>query len=196
MKKRTSFKNRHLLLFLLVIFTLGLIFGIVIFLKQNNITKSAISLELELFNNIIKTTNQNQILFHIFLCLIIFLLNYTGIGIIASLGLVFYEGISFGFSIAILTFKFKISGLIFALIFNILTKGIYILLIIYIAYAGINFLKKVIKCIQSKRYEISYSFIKNQGKILLIVLGIILVNEILIYFFGNKILSWFLFLLK
>ena len=46
-----------------------------------------------------------------------------------------------------------------------------------------------------KRNEITYQFIRRHFIILAIVLGVGLVNEVLTYFFANKILKLFLFLL-
>ena len=196
MKLRTSFKNnKNMLIFLGILFLIGVIIGSIVFMKQPDITKAAISLELNEFPTIVEASNQNQIIFHILIILILFLLSFTVIGIFGSFFYLFYEGCSLGFSLAMFYYKFKLSGIVFSLIFNIISKLIFVLIIVYVCIIGVKIAKKIIGSIVLKQDEITYRFLKRHSLILSIVVGSVLLSEVFVYFLGNKILSIFLFLL-
>ena len=196
MNARTSLgKRRNIIIFLVVLFLIGIILGFVIFYKQNDIMKSSIGLELDNFVNLVKNTKQNQILYHLIIVSGLFLLNFTVVGWLFNLFYFFYEGCSIGFSLAMFLFKFKVGGLFFGIAFNLLVKFIFVAVLFYITMVGVNVIKKMVGSVVLAKNEISYMFLKRHALILGIVLGIVLIYDMFWYFLGNKILGLFVFLL-
>lgn len=196
MKLRTSLKNnKYILMFLCTLFVIGIIFGIIYFIKQPSIVKSAIGTEMDMFKELIKTTKQNQVLYHLLILVIIFFLNFTVIGFLANIFYLFYEGCSLGFSIALFTYKYKISGIIFGLIFNIITKSFFLILIGYIGFLGIKIVKKTIGSVVLKQNNLNYIFLKKHILIFFIIIGVSLFSDLILYLWGNSFLKLFLFLI-
>jgi len=196
MKLRTSLnKNKTRIVFILSLFVLGIIVGVAIFIREPEIMKNIIVLEMDGFGDLIRSTNQNQILFNSLILLILFLLNFTVIGFLGTLFYLFYQGCSLGFGVAVFAHTFGIGGLLFALLFNIVTKLVFILILFYLVFLGIRVVKRIVGSIVLKKDEITYLFIKRHLMILGIVLGVGLLNEIIVYFLANRILKLFIFLL-
>ena len=196
MNIRTSLKsNKYKLIFIGVLFLIGIFFGIIIFFKQPNIIKENISLQLELFTQVITSNRVNQLLYHLIILIILFILNFTVIGFLGTIFYLFYEGCSFGFSVAIFTYKYKLSGLLFSILFNIVTKFCFLLLLMYVSYKGITVIKRVIGSIVLKQNDITYLFIKRNLTVLSIIISISLISDILLYAVGSKVVQLFLFLL-
>jgi len=183
MKLGTSFnKNKTMILFIVSLFVIGIIVGIVLFINESEIMKNLITLEMDGFGDLIRNTNQNQIIYHLIIILILFLLNFTVIGFLGTLFYLFYQGCSLGFSIAVFAYSYGIGGVLFGLLFNIVTKLIFILILFYLVFLGVRVVKRIIGSIILKKDEITYLFIKRHIMILGIILGIGLVNEIIVYF--------------
>ena len=194
---RTSFRNnKYKLIFLGILFSLGIIFGILLFNAQSDIVKRSISIEMDSFADMVRNINQNQIIYHLLVLSILFALNFTIIGVLASIFYLFYEGCSIGFSIAIFFYKFNTTGIMFGIIFNIVTKLIFILLIIYVCLLGIKIANKILGSVVLKQNEITHYFIKRHLILFGIILCTSLLTNIIIFFLGSKVLALFLFLLQ
>ena len=193
---RTSIKkNKYKLIFLVVLFSISIIFGILLFNTQADIVKSAINIEMDMFKELIINKNQNQIIYHLIILTILFALNFTIIGVVGSIFYLFYEGCSLGFSIAVFAYKFNLTGIIFSILFNIITKVVFILLLVYVCLLGIKISKKILGSVVLKKNEITHYFIKRHLILFGIILGSSLLSNIILYFLGNKVLALLLFLL-
>ncbi len=89
---------------------------------------------------------------------------------------------------------FKFNGLIFSLIYNILLKSIYISLLLIIFKQLFKLTKDILNTLKYNS-EKNYNF-QKRIKIIAICIILIILNDILIYFFGAKILTKLSFLLK
>lgn len=188
-------KNKTVIIFLLSIFIVGAIFGVVFYFQQNDVIKDGIKEGLSNYKNNLQNKNINLFLEHIFLLSAIFLLSYTIIGNVLSIFYLFYEGIILGFSTAIFMTNYKISGLIYNLISFLLTKSLFLIGVIFISIIAFNITKKIINTIISRKGESFYELIRYNILRLLIILIIVLISDIFIFFLSNKILNLLLILL-
>ncbi|MDD4187443.1 MAG: stage II sporulation protein M [Bacilli bacterium] len=186
--------NKYLIKFLLSLLIIGVLVGIYVYLKQPNLVKTSIINELTMLNDILKNTNQNNFIYHILLLSLIIFLSIIIIGLPFILFYLFYEGISIGFLIASFFHYQKISGLLYSLIFTLINKLIIYVALIYILIITINYSKKVVLSIKRKDYKI-YEYLFTHLVRMIFICLIILIYDIFIYFFGNKILLYFIFLL-
>lgn len=189
-------KNKTIIIFLLSIFLIGVIFGVIYYTQQNNTIKEGIKEGLKIYKNNIEIKKINLFLEHIFLLSSIFLLSYTIIGNVLSIFYLFYEGIILGFSTSVFIANFKISGLLFNLISFILIKLIFIITVIFISIIALKITKKILYTIISKKGESFYELIRYNILKLLIIICIVVISDSFIFFLGNKILSLLIFLLK
>jgi hypothetical protein len=177
--------------FIIIFFLIGLLTGIYLYYNLDNNYKLAINNQIINLPKLINSTKQNFILNHLIIISILIILSFTIIGIPFIIFYFFYESVSLGFLIgSILKWK-AIKGLIFMIPFIIINKLIYYLLLIYIIKISINYSKKIINNYHNDKSNIIVRHLIKMA----IVLIIILIVDIFIYFFGNKLLSIFLFLL-
>ncbi len=194
---RTSIKNnKKIVLFLFTIFLVAVIFGIIFYIKQENIIKNNISDILKDFTLNLNKCRINFILVHVLTILIIFTLSITLIGLVFSIFYFFYESMTIGFIIAIFTTNYGFSGLVFSLIYIMATKIFFILILFYIYALTLKIDKKIIYNLLTKSNETLNSIFKNTFKKLIILIIILLINDLFIYFCGSKILDLCSFLLK
>lgn len=137
----------------------------------------------------------NYILFHLIIISIMLSSSLIGIGLILFPIYILFELVCISFNTLIFIKAFSFSGLIYSLIFNIITKLVYLVLIILmfksiyiILKTGINFLTKK-DSIEAKTL-IYYHFKK-----IIYIITFILLNDILLYLIGNKILLKLTFIL-
>ena len=183
-------------IFILTLLVCGLLFGIIYFNLQNDLNKSLITEKMSDFANIIKTSNQNMILNHLLIIIILMFLAYSIIGMPLILFYLFYESTSIGFFLASIFSIYKIKGLLFGIIFIIISKLPFILFLIYISYIALKITKKLLRVLIFKENDSLYQLLKNLFLKLAIAIITILIYDLFLYFFANKILKLFLFLLK
>lgn len=172
--------------FLFSFLFITIIIGIIIYIFTDVKTKNIIDLSLEdLINNIL-SKKQNSILLHLSIFSIISLLSYYIIGIIGSVILYGYEGISIGYLIASLIHYKKIKGIYYSLVFITINKLIYILLFTYLLYISWLYLNNFIK----NKYKLNNT--NTYLLRLIIITFLVLLNDIFLYYFGNNIISLFI----
>ena len=192
MKLKWTSINKNLIKFLISLLIMGILVGIYIYIKQPSLTKVSILSELKSLNTILNS-KQNNFLFHLLILSLFLFFSIIVLGLPLLLFYLFYEGVCFGFLLGgFINYK-KISGLLYGTIFMIINKLLLYVCIIYILIVSINYSKKVILSLRHKDYKI-YEYIFNHIIKMIFILLIIMLYDIFIYFFGNKILSYFLFL--
>ncbi len=192
MKLKWTSINKNLIKFLISLLIMGILVGIYIYIKQPSLTKVSILSELKSLNTILNS-KQNNFLFHLLILSLFLFFSIIVLGLPLLLFYLFYEGVCFGFLLGgFINYK-KISGLLYGTIFMIINKLLLYVCIIYILIVSINYSKKVILSLRHKDYKI-YEYIFNHIIKMIFILLIIMLYEIFINFFGNKILSYFLFL--
>lgn len=182
-------RNKNTLLFLNIIFVIGIICGFIYF----NYLESEIFINLE---KAITNINFNSNLFyHIIFISVIFLFSILFLGPLIGLFLYFYEAISIGFIIHVFYYYSGISGVIYSVLYVFLFKFIYIVFFAFILLKSMKIFKNVIAFFILKKYdEIKKIIISNYISILKYSV-IIFVYDIFIQFCGNSILKIFSFLI-
>lgn len=169
--------------FLFFFLLLGVIIGITLYTKTNIETKQIINTSLVNTMKNVSTTTQNNIIYHLSIFSTLTILSCFIIGIPLQFILYTYEGISIGYITSSLIHYKKIKGIINSIIIITCNKLIYILLLTYMLYISTNYLKRFI----DNKYNLPN--IKRYLIKMTIITILILINDTILYYFGNKILN-------
>lgn len=182
--------NKSKIEFVIVLALLGLISGILLYVNQSiEVKEGVISKVTELIKTI-STTNQNNILYHVSLLSILIILSLVIIGTPIIMFYYFYEFASIGYVLAAFYQYKKINGILFGSIFIVVNKILFLAILTYFLISSIIYTKKLINNLKRPKNDI----IINQLLKGFFILSIIFINDIILYFIGNKIISVFLFM--
>lgn len=172
-------QRRFYFLFLSIILLFGI--GIGIYLGISNIVNIKENI-LNAMGNI-GYINYNYILIHFFLLSMGVLLSFVGIGIPLLLVIIFYEGLCNGFLLSVFTILYSAKGLLFAIIYYLLTQGLF-LFVLFIILIKCTLISR--KMIGKFLYKTSHlELIIHLLKSCLLWISLVLAYDILFYFFGN-----------
>ena len=183
-------------IFILSLIISGITFGIIYYNMQNNSNQSLIVTKVQEISNKISSTHQNVLLKHMLTIIILIFLSYSIIGIPVILFYLFYECSSIGFLIAAFYSTYKFKGAIFLTIFTIISKIPFLLFIIYISYISLKITKKMINVLIFKENDSLYQILRNFMLKLIVIIIAAIIYDLFLFFFANKFLKLFLFLLK
>ena len=175
---RTSYlKNKSLLFFSLLILLFGIVFGVIYY--KDCILNIESSNYIQIFNT-----------YRIIIPLLCLILSNIIIGHLFGYFSLFLEGMSISLNYLYYLSVFSFKKLIYYVIYLIINKSLYIILLfLIIIYTG-----KIVSNLLKKDKDYKYIFKQIKKSTLVIIL--IIVNELFIYFIGNKILLLFSFLNK
>lgn len=178
--------NKNIALYIAVIIVISLISGFIYGYNKN----IDISSYLETL-----TSNNNLFFIHTISIVIILIGTLSLINVITESIIMSIEGISIGFIISIFFKNYKLPGLIYAFLTILINKGIYLILISYLFIIGFKYAKKIFKNI----IGVNNDYVKQLHKPLIqkfiLILIINLINDTIIYFFGNVLLNYLTFML-
>lgn len=180
---RTSFnKHKSKFLFLFILFIFGMVTGILFYFKQDVTLRDELVHSLEgLFqNNVFPIKN---IFYHFLLLLLLCFTIFCFLALPIFVCYIFFEGLSIGFIVPIFLSLFKINAALYFLLYFVLVKLVYLVFLFLFFVKILSFTKTYIVCLKNK----NYSFLANLKYILLFV-GLILVNDLFVYFVSNRIL--------
>lgn len=186
----TSIKNhKNLLKFLITFIILGILISFLLFNKFENkdIIISIKNIEEHLQNNHI-----NFLIAHFTTISIMLTSSLTIIGVIVFPIYFLYEIISINYNILIFIKAYHFAGLIYGILYNFLTKFVFLFLLILLFKKVINIIKAIFN---SNETITLYSLNKNIKAIIYLIIGLI-INDFLIYLFTSKILEKLLFIIK
>lgn len=188
---KNSLKNnkKYFNLFLTLLF-LGFFIG---FILTKKIDLTPILENIKSLETYLNTNSINFLSSHIIILIILTLSSLTIIGLLLFPLNIIYEGVCIYFNIYIFTKLYKLNGVLYGLIYITITKGIYLILMVIIFKEMLNLLKRIItqKEKSAKRVLITKSIKKIFTYEILII-----INDILIYLIGSKLLKIFLILIK
>jgi len=188
-------RNSKVLKFIISLLIIGLLTGIILYLNLSKETKDIIINSLIDINKNIKTTNQNNITFHLTIISVFILLSLTLILYPITIFYIFYETLSYGFILAYYFHNYKLGGILYSFVYFLLNKAFFILILIYISFVSLKLIKKIINALRKKDNISVRELYQNYFFKVIICSTSILIFDIIIYFLGNKILSIFQFLL-
>lgn len=191
MKFKWLKSNRSIIKFLVMLFITSILVGIYLYLSKEKLIKESINTELIKMINNLDITRQNNILNHLLIMIVISVLSLTIIGLPVILIYFLYEGVSIGFLLSSFINYSPIKGMLFGTIFIIISKIIYITILIYLLTNTLKYTKSFLKRLKIAKNEL----IINQVIKILFCITITLINDIILYFIGNKIITIFKFIL-
>ena len=187
--------NKKFYLFLSIIFVIGLILGVIFLIYLDEASKDILFLNINEWLQGISDFNINNIVLHIIILSSMFLLSIFLIGIPFVLFFAFYNGFSVGFTVTSLISIFGIKGLLYGIIYVIITKGIYLfflsIIIVSLLRVSLIILKSIFNKENIDKEKLALLLKKN-----LICIAIILINDIILYFWGTNLITIFNFLLN
>lgn len=191
MKFKWLKSNRSIIRFLLMLFITSILVGIYLYLSKEKLIRESINTELIKMINNLDITRQNNILNHLLIMIVLSVLSLTIIGLPIILIYFLYEGVSIGFLLSSFINYSPIKGMLFGTIFIIISKIIYITILIYLLTNTLKYTKNFLKRLKKAKNEL----IINQVIKISFCTTITLINDIILYFIGNKIITIFKFIL-
>lgn len=191
MKFKWLKSNRSIIKFLLILFITSILVGIYLYLSKEKLIRESINTELIKMINNLDITRQNNILNHLLIMIVLSVLSLTIIGLPIILIYFLYEGVSIGFLLSSFINYSPIKGMLFGTIFIIISKIIYITILIYLLTNTLKYTKNFLKRLKTTKNEL----IINQVIKISFCTTITLINDIILYFIGNKIITIFKFIL-
>jgi len=188
-------KRKKIIQFLLCIVIIGLVVGIVFYYKQGDINKENIGSNMNFFITNLEIKRINGIFFHLIAVTMLFVLSFLIIGFPAAIIYLFYESLSIGFSLAVFNASFKFSGLLFGLIFNVICKSVFLILLLIFNVKIFDVSRNIIGSIFFKRDKTIKRLLLVNIKFLILIVGFVLLNDLILYLFGTSIIKFFIFLL-
>ena len=178
-------KAVYILKFAVLLFVFGIVLGSIIYLSY----KPSLTFFFDEFKSTIFTSHNNVFLIDIGIITLIFIASITIIGMPLIVFYIFYEGLSLGYTlVAFFTYN-SFKGVLFYILFFIIIKLIYIILVLYFSVISIKFSKEFLKnLVQKNKSEVFHNLYLHFLRYV-IVLGATLVNSTFIYFFSNKLLT-------
>lgn len=182
-------------LFLGIIFIIGLIVGVIFLLYLNEASKDIIFLNINEWIQSLENAHINNIISHLILLSSLFIMSLFIVGLPLILFFIFYNGFSVGFIITSLINIFGIKGFLYGIIYVIITKGVYLffssIFVIAVIKIIILLVCKLIKGIRINKEQLALLI-----KRILICIAIILIYDIVLYFWGAQLINIFNFLLN
>ena len=191
MKFKWLKSNRSIIKFLLMLFITSILVGIYLYLSKEKLIRESINTELIKMINNLDITRQNNILNHLLIMIVLSVLSLTILVLPIILIYFLYEGVSIGFLLSSFINYSPIKGMLFGTIFIIISKIIYITILIYLLTNTLKYTKNFLKRLKMSKNEL----IINQVIKISFCTTITLINDIILYFIGNKIITIFKFIL-
>lgn len=186
--------SKKMYVFMLVILIIGIITGIVFVIMLDEATKEILFLNINEFLQNFSNTNINGGLMHLVILSSLLILSIFLVGGPLLIFYMFYNGFSIGFVVSSITYIFGIKGMLYGSIYILISRLVYIIMLIIF---NVN-LFKIIKCnidslVYKKSNKESLSVFYKRS---IVFIGIILINDVILYFGGGKLVNLFNFLIK
>lgn len=186
--------SKKLYLFMGIVLVIGIITGVVFVLMLDEATKEILFLNINNFLQSFDASNISILVQHLVILSTLLILSIFLIGGPLVIFFMFYNGFTIGFIISSITCIFGIKGMLFGVLYVIVSKLVFVVLFIIFS---VN-LFKIVKCV------IDYLVYKKSNKESLIMfmkrsivfIGIIMISDIILYFGGVKLINIFNFLIK
>lgn len=185
-------KKNAILKFISVLFFIGFVSGLLLELAIHPDFSSYMGQ----FYTAVSSTRMNTFLLHGGLISAIFVLSVVIIGAPLIIFYIFYEGLATGYTLGAFITCYGLKGMAFYLFFFLIVKFVFLIVAFYFITISLRFTKKVMQAlIQKNRENLSQILMKHFIRYAIVTIGVAL-NSLFIYFFGNKIISLFQFLIN
>ncbi len=182
--------QKNVLIFLAIILLFGIILGIYFGFNAKELMENTIS------NYVLKIEEQGYhfAISHFTILSLLFVLSFIGLGVPAAIAYLFFEGLTIGFCGSIFTLIIGVRGLIYILIFFLLTKIPFLFIYNFFFNKILLITKSLISWIIYKQSKKDYIINLALGYLILIV--ILLCYDLIFDFLGINIIKIFQFLLN
>lgn len=186
--------SKKLYLFMGTVLIIGIITGVVFVLMLDESTKEILFLNINNFLQSFSASNISILVQHLVILSTLLILSIFLIGGPLVIFFMFYNGFTIGFIISSITCIFGIKGMLFGVLYVIISKLVFIVLFIIFS---VN-LFKIVKCVidylvYKKSNKESLSIFMKRS---IVFIGIIMISDIILYFGGVKLINIFNFLIK
>ena len=187
-------KQKKIYYILIGLAIIGIIFGLLFIFLISNENKSLLNTrikdffdnDIDIFKNFFKCLFNNLILI-----LIVWILGISIIGIPLILIILFLKSFIFGFSISSLISTFGVNGLLISLFHIVISKSIYLIILILMSFYSISFSIKLLKSFFTKKSVDFKESIRKYIKVLLLSLVVCFIISIYEGFISNYIVNFF-----
>lgn len=189
MLKRYLSSHKYLILFLIALFVIGVILGLIFYNIMPEINRTSLIINLDNLKDQLINNHLNNITVHFLILALISVLSLTVIGYLIALFYLFYLGMSIGFTLIFLCKKYALKGLLFGLSYNIIFKLIYIIILLFILIKLFDIVKNMVGLIIYKRNNNLLNNFRHNYLSILILIMINLVNDIFLAYTSTFILK-------
>ncbi len=186
--------NKKVFLFISVLLVIGIISGILFLVFLNEASQEIIFLNINDYLQNLNNFTFNNLFMDITILSSLIILSIFIIGIPITIFFLFFNGFSLGFVIASLSTIFGFKGFIYSLIYLIINKIVYLFFMYFLCLALFKIVLITLKCFIHKE-KINRDEIIHLLKKIGLCLIIILIYDLILYFFGSKLLGLFNFLI-
>ncbi len=186
--------SKKLYLFMSIVLIIGIITGVVFVIMLDEATKEILFLNINNFLQSLGTNNISILVQHLVILSTLLILSIFLIGGPLVIFFMFYNGFTIGFIISSITCIFGIKGMLFGVLYVIISKLVFVVLFIIFS---VN-LFKIVKCVidylvyKKRNKESLVMFMKRS----IVFIGIIMISDVILYFGGAKLINIFNFLIK
>ena len=186
--------NKKIFIFISTILTIGIIAGILFLVFLNEASQEIVFLNINDYLQNINTYTFNNIFMDIIILSCLIILSLFIIGIPLTIFFIFFNGFSIGFVIASLSIIFGFKGFIYSIIYTIINKLVFSFFLYFLILALFKLILIIFKHFIYKE-KINKDEIIHLFKKIALCLIIIIIYDVLLYFFGNNIINLFNFLI-
>ena len=186
--------NKKVFLFISVLLVIGIISGILFLVFLNEASQEIIFLNINDYLQNLNNFTFNNLFMDITILSSLIILSIFIIGIPITIFFLFFNSFSLGFVIASLSTIFGFKGFIYSLIYLIINKFVYLFFMYFLCLALFKIVLITLKCFIHKE-KINRDEIIHLLKKIGLCLIIILIYDLILYFFGSKLLGLFNFLI-
>lgn len=186
--------NKKVFLFISVLLVIGIISGILFLVFLNEASQEIIFLNINDYLQNLNNFTFNNLFMDITILSSLIILSIFIIGIPITIFFLFFNGFSLGFVIASLSTIFGFKGFIYSFIYLIINKFVYLFFMYFLCLALFKIVLITLKCFIHKE-KINRDEIIHLLKKIGLCLIIILIYDLILYFFGSKLLGLFNFLI-
>lgn len=186
--------SKKLYLFMSIVLVIGIITGVVFVIMLDEATKEILFLNINNFLQSFDASNISILVQHLVILSTLLILSIFLIGGPLVIFFMFYNGFTIGFIISSITCIFGIKGILFGILYVIISKLVFVVLFIIFS---VN-LFKIVKCVidylvyKKRNKESLVMFMKRS----IVFIGIIMISDVILYFGGAKLINIFNFLIK
>lgn len=190
---RTSLKkNQKQIKWILFFLFLSFLISYIFFKK---VDQSLLIEEIKNIPNYLQNNHINYLFLHFIILAILIASSITIIGFLLFPIYFLFEFSCVFYNILIFTNIYHLSGLLYGILYAILTKLVYLVLLLIIFKKGYDLIKVGIRYLTNKNDTELKSYIIKSGKRIIVYILAIFMNDILIYLFANRLLLKLLFII-